>query len=243
MFRQNIVFFTGAGISAESGIPTFRDTANGLWNKYDPYRLCSASGFHEDPQTVLDFYNERRRNLLSIEPNAAHRIIAQLEQYHDITVLTQNVDNLHERAGSTRVIHLHGELTKVTSSKDRLDPACIQELPLDQPIKLGDLAADGSQLRPFVVFFDEYVHWDDAEVIAKNADVFVVIGTSMSVSTSVHFPRLPRRDVPRYIVDPVNHCSKLPAGYIWINSKATKGMETLIEEFTTGFPLFEKKSG
>lgn len=238
MLRQNIVFFTGVGISAESGIPTFRGAADGLWRKYDPYRLCSASGFYEDPQTVLDFYNKRRRNLLSVEPNAAHRIIAQLERYHDIMVLTQNVDNLHERAGSSHVVHLHGELTKVTSSKDRLDPACIKELPLDQPIRIGDLAADDSQLRPYVVFFDEYAHWDDAEEIARNADVFVV------VSTSRYFPTLPRRDVPRYVVDPVDHRDKLPERYIWINAPATRGLELLLEEFTTkDFALFEATQG
>lgn len=240
MIRQIIVFFTGAGISAESGIPTFRDASDGLWHKYDPYRLCSTAGFYENPQAVLDFYNERRRRLLDVEPNAAHLIIAQLEHYHDVTVLTQNVDNLHERAGSTRVIHLHGELTKVTSSKDRLNPACIKELPLDQPVRIGDLAADGSQLRPFIVFFDEYVHWGEAEEIAKNADVFMVVGTSMSVSTSLYFPNLPRKDVPRYVVDPVDHRDKLPKGYIWINAAATSGMEILLEEFTTGaFSLFE----
>ena len=127
MVCQNIEFFTGAGISAESGIPTFRDAKEGLWRKYDPYHLCSASGFHEDPQAVLDFYNERRLKLLDVEPNSAHRAIAELEQYHNITVLTQNVDNLHERAGSSIVIHLHGELTKVTSSKNRLDPKCIKK--------------------------------------------------------------------------------------------------------------------
>ncbi len=127
MVRQNIVFFTGAGISAESGIPTFRDAVDSLWNKYDPYRLCSASGFYEDPKAVLDFINERRLELLAAEPNAAHRAIAELERYHDITVLTQNVDNLHERAGSTHVVHLHGELTKVTSSNNRLDPTCIKK--------------------------------------------------------------------------------------------------------------------
>ena len=105
------------------------------------------------------------------------------------------------------------------------------------------MAADGSQLRPFIVFFDEYVHWDDAEDIAKNADVFVIIGTSMSVSTSIYFPGLPLYDVPRYIVDPVNHCNKLPKGYIWIEATATKGMEILVDEFTNGFSLFENTHG
>ncbi len=118
-----------------------------------------------------------------------------------------------------------------------------KEKPLDEPIRIGDLADDGSQLRPFVVFFDEYVQWGDAEEIAKNADVFVVIGTSMSVSTSIHFPKLPRPDVPRYVVDPVNHCDRLPKGYIWIEERATRGMEILAEEFTNGFSMFETLYG
>ena len=179
MVRQHIVFFTGAGVSAESGIPTFRDTG-GLWRDFDPQVYCSASGFYEDPKKVLDFYNLRRRKLLEVSPNAAHTAIAALEQFHDVTVLTQNVDNLHERAGSTRVVHLHGELTKVTSSRDRLDPDCIREYPLDVPIRVGDRAADGSQLRPAVVFLDEYAHWEEAERIAREADVFVIVGTSLT---------------------------------------------------------------
>ena len=154
MVRQNIVVFTGAGISAESGIPTFRDS-NGMWNKYDAKKLASAAGFEENPQAVLDFYNARRKNLLEVQPNHAHLALAELEKKHDVTIITQNVDNLHERAGSSKVIHLHGELSKVTSSMNRLDPACIKEYPLDVPIRLGDKAADGSQLRPAVLFFDD----------------------------------------------------------------------------------------
>ena len=243
MIRQNIVFFTGAGVSAESGIPTFRDANNGLWKNYDPELLCTASGFYENPKGVLEFYNELRKNLLSVEPNAAHRAIAELEKIHHVTVITQNVDNLHERAGSTHVIHLHGELTKVTSSKNRLDPNCIKEKPLDEQIRVGEMAPDGSQVRPFVVFFDEYVDWDDAKTIAKNADVFAIIGTSMSVSTSLAFPRFPRHDVPRYIIDPLNYCERLPEGYIWIEASATEGMKILTEEFTNGFQLFERIHG
>lgn len=159
---------------------------------------------------------------------------------HDVTVLTQNVDNLHELAGSRHVVHLHGELTKVTSSKNRLDPECIQDYPLDKPIHVGDLANDGSQLRPFVVLFDEYVHWEAAEEIARNADVFVIIGTSLSVSTSIVFPAFSRKDVPRYIIDPVDYRGRLPGGYIWINAKATEGMKTLTNEFLGGFPMFQK---
>lgn len=236
---QNIVFFTGAGISAESGIPTFRD-AGALWRSFDPAIYGTASGLYESPDKVLDFYNCRRKNLIDKKPNAAHLAIAELEKWHDVTVLTQNVDNLHELAGSSRVVHLHGELTKVTSSQNRLDPDCIQDYPLDKPIRVGDLAHDGSQLRPFVVFFDEYVYWGEAEEIARNADVFVVIGTSFSVSSTKVFPSFPRPDVPRYIIDPIDYRDSIPEGYIWIKSKATEGMKILTDEFLNGFPLFEK---
>lgn len=242
MVRQNIVFFTGAGISAESGIPTFRDT-DGLWNSFDPAVYCTASGLYESPEKVLAFYNWRRESLVNKKPNAAHLAIAELEKWHNITVLTQNVDNLHELAGSRRVIHLHGELTKVTSSKNRLDPDSIQDYPLDKPIQVGDLANDGSQLRPFVVLFDEFVHWEEAEEIARNADVFVIIGTSLSVSTSKEFPAFPRMDVPRYIIDPIDYRDRLPRGYVWINAKASVGMKTLTYEFLNGFPMFEKLFG
>ena len=242
MVRQNIVFFTGAGISAESGIPTFRD-AGGLWKRFDPAVCCTAAGLYESPEKVLDFYNWRRKSLIDKKPNAAHLAIAELEKWHDITVLTQNVDNLHEKAGSSRVIHLHGELTKVTSSRNRQDRACIQDYPLDKPIRVGDQAKDGSQLRPFVVLFDEYVDWEEAECIARSADVFVIIGTSLSVSTSIVFPSFPRKDVPRYIVDTQDYRSKLPGGYIWIEGTATEGMIVLTKEFLSGFPMFEKMNG
>jgi len=137
-------------------------------------------------------------------------------------------------------VHLHGELTKVMSSKNRLDPECIQDYPLDKPIHVGDLANDGSQLRPFVVFFEEYVYWGEAEEIARNADVFVVIGTSFSVSSAKVFPSFPRPDVPRYIIDPIDYRDSIPEGYIWINAKAAEGMKILTDEFLNGFPLFEK---
>jgi NAD-dependent deacetylase len=124
-----------------------------LWKQNDAKKLASVAGFHENLQAVLDFYNYRRKQLLEVEPNHAHKMLAEMEKWHDITIITQNVDNLHERAGSTHVIHLHGELTKVTSSKDRLNPHSIKDYPLDKPICLGDTAKDGSQLRPFIVWF------------------------------------------------------------------------------------------
>ena len=143
--RQKLVVFTGAGVSAESGIPTFRDV-NGMWGKYDAMKLASVEGFQEDPQAVLDFYNARRKNLLEVEPNHAHRVLAELEKQYDVTIITQNVDNLHERAGSSKVLHLHGELCKVTSSRNRLDPNCIMDYPFVVRFGFGENAAVGSQL-------------------------------------------------------------------------------------------------
>ena len=154
--RKRIVVFSGAGISVESGVASFRDK-DGLWQKFDWRKLASAEGFSKDPQGVLDFYNLRRKQMLEIEPNHAHRLLAELEKWHDVTIITQNVDNLHERAGSSDVLHLHGELTKVTSSACMNDTGCIKELPLDVPINIGDKAADGSQLRPYIVWFGERV--------------------------------------------------------------------------------------
>ena len=140
--RQHIVFLTGAGISAGSGLRTFRDP-DGVWNKVDPHDFCTASALREAPGRVLAFYNDRRREVLAAEPNEAHLIIAGLERFHDVTVVTQNVDDLHERAGSRGVVHLHGELTKVTSSRSRRNLGCIRDYPLDRPILPGDLAEDG----------------------------------------------------------------------------------------------------
>ena len=218
--RQKIVVLTGAGISAESGLATFRDS-NGLWNQHDAKKLASVAGFEENPQAVLDFYNYRRKQLLEVEPNHAHKMLAELEKWHDVTILTQNVDNLHERAGSTHVIHLHGELTKVTSSKDRLNPCCIKDYPLDKPICLGDKAEDGSQLRPFIVWFGEYVYAIEVAMdYVKEADVFVVIGTSLTVHPAANLVEYTHSEVPKFIDDPKPQ--KVPNGFIHIKETATK---------------------
>lgn len=226
--RQKIVVLTGAGISAESGLATFRDS-NGLWKQHDAKKLASVAGFEENPQAVLDFYNYRRKQLLEVEPNHAHKMLAELEKWHDVTILTQNVDNLHERAGSTHVIHLHGELTKVTSSKDRLNPCCIKDYPLDKPICLGDKAEDGSQLRPFIVWFGEYVYAIEVAMdYVKEADIFVVIGTSLTVHPAANLVEYTHSEVPKFIVDP--NPQKVPNGFIHIKESATKGVDKLIEE-------------
>ena len=226
--RQKIVILTGAGISKESGLDTFRDK-DGMWQKHDAMRLSSIEGFEQEPQAVLDFYNARRKQLLEVEPNEAHKILAELERWHDVTIITQNIDNLHERAGSTQVIHLHGELTKVTSSRNRLDPHCIKEYPLDVPIRLGDRAEDGSQLRPYIVWFGEYVPaMEVAEDHVREADIFVVIGSSLSVYPAAGLTRYAHGSVPKFVVDP--HLEIIPTGFTHIKDTATRGVAQLKKE-------------
>lgn len=225
--RQKLVVFTGAGISAESGIPTFRD-ANGMWGKYDAMKLASVEGFEEDPQAVLDFYNARRKNLLEVEPNHAHHVLADMEKRFDVTIITQNVDNLHERAGSSRVIHLHGELTKVTAVVDRLNPNNIKEYPLDVPIRLGDKAANGTQLRPYIVWFGEYVdNMDVAIRLVKKADLFVVIGTSLVVYPAAGLVNYAHREIPKFLIDPNDLKGGMPDGFQHIKAKAVEGVDEL----------------
>lgn len=229
--RQKIIFLTGAGISAESGIPTFRDE-NGLWKKYDYKKLASVVGYYENPKLVLDFYNQRRMMLTEAQPNHAHILISQLENWHGVTVITQNVDDLHERAGSSTVIHLHGELTKVTSSLNRMDPRCIKEYPLDRPINIGDKAADGSQLRPFIVMFGEYPsNIDVAKDLIKEVDIFVVVGTSLTVHPAAGLVKYVHHLIPKFIIDP-NELKNAPSDFVHINMPATEGMETFMNLLT-----------
>ena len=229
MYRQNIVVFTGAGISAESGLPTFRGN-NGLWRSEDCESMATASAFYENTMAVLDFYNDRRKQLAIAEPNKAHLLLTELEKRHCVTVITQNVDNLHERAGSSNVIHLHGELTKVTSSTNRLNPDCIKEYPLQKPILIGDKAEDGSQLRPYVVWFDEYVNSADLEKAIsyiKEVDIFIVIGTSLTVQPAKNLVKYAHREVPKYIID--SNEVNVPEGFVGIHKTATEGMEELMK--------------
>ena len=229
--QKKLVVFTGAGISAESGIPTFRDS-NGMWGKYDAMKLASVEGFEEDSQAVLDFYNARRKNLLEVQPNHAHFVLAELEKQYDVTIVTQNVDNLHERAGSSKVLHLHGELCKVTSSRNRLDPNCIKDYPLDVPIRIGDKAADGSQLRPYIVWFGEYVdNMDEATRFVKQADVFVVIGTSLVVYPAAGLVNYAKREIPKFLIDPNDIKGGLPMGYQHIKATAVEGVDELVKIF------------
>ena len=189
MNKKHLVILSGAGISKESGIDTFRDK-DGIWTKKNAMELASIEGWNNNPQAVLDFYNARRRQLLEVQPNKAHELLAQLEKWYDVTIITQNVDDLHERAGSSHVIHLHGELAKVCSSIDKEKADCIETKPLDEDIHIGDKAKDGSQLRPYIVWFGEAVpNMKDAMNTAFEADIFVVIGTSLLVSPANSYQR------------------------------------------------------
>lgn len=201
--KKNLVILSGAGMSAESGISTFRD-AGGLWDKYPVMQVASAEGYVRDPELVINFYNERRKQLLDVEPNAGHTGLAELEKDFNVTVVTQNVDNLHERAGSTRIIHLHGELTKVCSSRDPYNPRYVKELkPEEYEVKMGDKAGDGSQLRPFIVWFGEAVPEIETAVdYVEKADIFVIIGTSMNVYPAAGLLNYVPRTAEVYLIDP-----------------------------------------
>ena len=201
--KKNLVILSGAGMSAESGISTFRD-AGGLWDKYPVMQVASAEGYVRDPELVINFYNERRKQLLDVEPNAGHIGLAELEKDFNVTVVTQNVDNLHERAGSTRIIHLHGELTKVCSSRDPYNPRYVKELkPEEFEVKMGDKAGDGSQLRPFIVWFGEAVPEIETAVdYVEKADIFVIIGTSMNVYPAAGLLNYVPRTAEVYLIDP-----------------------------------------
>lgn len=227
---KKIVVLTGAGMSAESGISTFRDSG-GLWDKYPVEDVATPEGYARNPQLVIDFYNARRKQLLSVEPNEGHRLVAALEEQYDVTVVTQNVDNLHERAGSTRVIHLHGELTKVTSSFSPNNPKYIRELhPEEYEVHMGDCAADGSQLRPFIVWFGESVpNIEVATDYVEQADILIIIGTSLNVYPAAGLIRYTKSYTPIYLIDPddVNVPYGLPVHII--KKGASEGMRELIE--------------
>lgn len=199
---KNLVFLTGAGMSAESGISTFRDSG-GLWDKYPVEQVATPEGFERDPKLVLDFYNQRRHELLSAQPNQGHWGIAQLEEDFNITVITQNIDNLHERAGSSKVIHLHGELMKACSSRWPDDLRYVKTLKDGEDIKLGDKAGDSSQLRPFIVWFGEAVpEMERAVSYAAKADIFVIIGTSLNVYPAAGLLNYVPDNAEVYLIDP-----------------------------------------
>lgn len=196
--KDHVVVLTGAGISAESGLSTFRDSG-GLWERYSIEDVATPEAFARNPELVLDFYNQRRRQLATVRPNAAHQALAELEHSHRVTVITQNVDDLHERAGSSNVVHLHGELTKVRSSKV---PDLVYHLGYDE-IRLGDTCEQGSQLRPHVVWFGEAVPMIEAAAeIVPMADYLLIVGTSLQVYPAAGLVELADIDVPVTVIDP-----------------------------------------
>jgi len=200
---KNLVVLSGAGMSAESGISTFRD-AGGLWDKYPVEQVATPEGYARDPELVINFYNERRKQLLDVKPNRGHELLAGLEKYFNVTVITQNVDNLHERAGSTHIVHLHGELTKVCSSRDPNNPHYIKELqPEEYEVRMGDRAGDGSQFRPFIVWFGESVPEIETAIdFVEKADIFVIIGTSVNVYRAAGLLNYVPRGAEVYLIDP-----------------------------------------
>lgn len=205
MAKKKIAVLTGAGVSAESGISTFRDSG-GLWDNYDPQVVASIEGWYHDRKLLLDFYNLRRAQLKDSRPNDAHKAIAALEKDYDVTVITQNVDNLHERAGSTRIIHLHGELTKVRPENGVYDRTYSESEVFDigyDEIHLGDLAPNGSQLRPHIVWFGEAVPMiEKAADVVMAADIMLIVGTSLQVYPAAGLYRYAGPKVPIYIIDP-----------------------------------------
>lgn len=206
--RKRIAVLTGAGVSAESGLQTFRDNG-GLWDKYDPMEVASAEAWERNPGLVLEFYNVRRAQLKDSMPNEAHKLIAALEEDFTVDVITQNVDNLHERAGSTHVLHLHGELTKVRpenrcNESDRFSEAEVIDVAYDR-IELGDLAPNGAQYRPHIVFFGEAVPKIERAIeLVEKADVILIVGTSLQVYPAAGLYRYAAPGTPIYIVDPAD---------------------------------------
>lgn len=223
---------SGAGISAESGIKTFRDY-NGLWENHRIEDVASPEGFARNPKLVLDFYNARRRQLKEVEPNEAHKILAELENHFDVHIITQNVDDLHERGGSTKIIHLHGELRKARSSSDENEI-----LNWEEDIIIGNLHSDGSQLRPHIVWFGEMVpEMDNAIKIASEADLFLVIGTSMQVYPAASVIRYAPRHCEIFVIDPnLDNPNAFTNNDNYFKTSATEGMkllkEILIKKYT-----------
>lgn len=229
--KKKIVVLTGAGVSAESGLSTFRGN-NGLWGEYDPEEVASVRGWYRNRALVLDFYNGLRRRLSDVRPNAAHFAIAALEREYSVTVITQNVDNLHERAGSTRVLHLHGEATKVRPEDGEYDRTYSEKEVIDigyDEVILGDKAPNGSQLRPHIVFFGEAVpNIEKAIDIVSAADIMLIVGTSLNVYPAAGLYRYASNGVPIYLIDPEDVAVN-DSRITHIRDVATKGMETFRE--------------
>ena len=231
--KKKIMVFSGAGLSKESGVETFRDS-DGLWNNYKIEDVATLSGWKKDKELVLDFYNQRRKQLKEVEPNDAHKFIAKLEEHFEVINITQNVDNLLERAGSTNVVHLHGELSKIRST---MDPNLIYDC--DYDINIGDKCEKGSQLRPHIVWFGEMLNQKHLELsfdAADECDICIVIGTSMQVSPANEIPFRTKDDAIIYYIDPGSKDFYVPEFreifFRHIQKNATSGMEDVYNLLT-----------
>lgn len=233
---MKIVFLTGAGMSVESGLTTFRD-AGGLWENYPVMDVASHDGWVRNPQFVNDFYNMLRTKYRDVKPNKGHLLVAELDKTHDVTVVTQNVDNLHEQAGSKNVIHLHGEMMRMCSSRDVDNPRFWVELPHEGwpegglSVPAGEKAEDGSLLRPYIVFFQENVpNLYDAIIEAQKADVFIIIGTSLNVYPAASLLQYVPKSASVYLIDPHPALGNGSHNVHIIQKGASEGMQELIEE-------------
>ncbi len=229
MDKKKLVVLTGAGISAESGIKTFRDH-NGLWENHDVTEVASPEGWARDPHLVLEFYNQRRKQLFECEPNPGHKGLVELEKHFDVQVITQNVDDLHEQAGSSHVLHLHGELKKVRSTKDE---SLVYELE-GWELNWGDTCEKGAQLRPHIVWFGEAVPAiEEAIDIVHQADIFAVVGTSLNVYPAAGLLNYVRSGVPIYIIDPKQPAYQPTSQITFIQENAGTGVPKLIKLLTS----------
>ena len=225
MAKKKLVVLTGAGISAESGLKTFRDS-DGLWEGFDIYEVATPTAWKRNPALVLEFYNFRRRNVKDAQPNAAHYILADLQEHFDVQIITQNIDDLHERAGSRNILHLHGEILKMRSEKDET-----LIYPIEGDIQLGDKGEDGAQLRPHIVWFEEPVPLiAEAAQLVRRADIFIVVGTSLVVYPAAGLVDYAPWQIPKFIVDkkipytsPLHNLTK-------IEKPATEGMKEAFEQ-------------
>lgn len=227
--KTKIVVLTGAGISAESGIKTFRDS-DGLWEEYNINDVATPEAWERNRALVIEFYNKRRKQVLEASPNDAHKALVALEKYYDVHIITQNIDDLHERAGSTKVLHLHGEILK---SRSTVDSRLIYPIQGSE-INIGDKCEKGSQLRPHIVWFGEAVpEMDNAHYIASKADIFMVVGTSLAVYPAANLINYVLPHIPKYLIDPNDVPVYGVENLTIIKEKAGKGLSGLVEELLT----------
>ena len=228
--KKKIVVFTGAGVSRESGVLTFRDSVDGLWENHNIDDVCTPSGWKKDREKVLNFYNDRRRQLPTVEPNSAHTGLVKLEDKYDVTIVTQNVDDLHERAGSSKILHLHGELTKARGSLSSKDT--IRDIGYDD-INVGDKCKNGSQVRPHIVWFEEMpFNVEESYDAMIESDVLIIIGTSLMIGYTLNLLSSVSDDCKIYYIDPQpsRYLDKYGKNVTYIEKPATEGVEFILNE-------------